>query len=135
MLENLHPKLVHFPIALILTAGVFDVLSLILKKESLHQAARYVFNLAAFFSVLAVISGLQEANHLQLNHPVLTSHRFYAIVLAVISILSVGVLFFLPKRFVRPVFFGMVLFCAILVIVVGHLGGQMVYEYGVGVAR
>lgn len=103
MLEHLHPKLVHFPIALFLSAGMLSVFYMFIKKESLYQAARYCFNLAALFSVVSLVSGLIEVDR------------------------------FMLKRFKRPAFFGMVLVCAVLVILTGHLGGQMVYDYGVGV--
>lgn len=135
MWEHLHPKLVHFPIALVIAAMMLDVLSRIVKKERLYQAARYVFNLAAFFSVFAVISGLIEADRVHLIHPVLTSHRLYALSFAILSCISCILLLFIPARFKRPVFSLTVFVCVILVLLAGNYGGQMVYEYGVGVVQ
>ena len=133
MLEHLHPKLVHFPIALVVAAMILDVVSYIVKKETLHLAARYVFYLAAFFSVLTVFSGLVEADKIHLNHPILSAHRSYAIALAASTCIFCVIFPFLPLRFKRPAFTFVVLVCVILVIMTGNYGGQMVYEYGIGV--
>ena len=75
----LHPKLVHFPIALFTSAMGLEVLSLCFKKESLHRTAVHIYILAALISPLVVLTGLQDAQHLHLNHPVLTIHRNFAL--------------------------------------------------------
>lgn len=133
MFEHLHPKLVHFPIALVITAMILDVMGSIVKKDALYHAARYVFSLAAFFSILSLFTGLAEADRLHLNHPVLFAHRSYAFVLTVFSVIFSVALFFIPERYKRPIFTIMLLICTVLVVATGHYGGQMVYGYGIGI--
>ena len=128
LLEHLHPKLVHFPIALFLSAWVLVVLSQLLKKEPMYKAAMYVYVMAAFSSALAVLSGLWEANRLNLHHPVLYAHRNYAIILLIVSWIGVVAM----RR--RPLFICFCWLTAVLVFVVGYFGGELVFHYGVGVS-
>lgn len=136
-LTLLHPRLVHFPIALMVTAWIFDLISLVFKKESVHKAAVYVYATAALVSVLSVISGLWEANRLHLHHPIVTAHRNFGLLLFIQS--WVGFILYLCLRRSYPaaakiVFSLMSAMSVILVLMVGFYGGKMVYEYGIGVA-
>lgn len=132
-LIHLHPQLVHFPIALIISAGMFDALSMVFKKESLHQAARGMFNLAALFAIASSITGWVEADRLNLHHPLLTSHRLDALLLTGLLSFSCLALIFIPQKMKRPFFSVILALAVILVVLTGHHGGQMVYGYGVGV--
>ncbi len=139
MLEQLfpiHPKLVHFPIALFMTAFALDSLSWIFRKEHLHNTAIVIYVFAALFTPLVVWTGLFEQQRLHLNHPVLNQHKLYAFGTMWISLASLPVLWFLKKFFSRNfriIFTLLLLSLAILVTVTGHFGGRMVYEYGAGV--
>ena len=125
--------LVHFPIALFIVAGMLDVFSWVTTQAISYQAARYIFNLAAFFSILSVGSGLWEAARIGLNHPILSAHRFYAIIVMLVSCIFCCITHFIPARFQRPAFSSVVLICVLLVIITGYFGGKLVFDYGVGV--
>lgn len=138
MIEELlpiHPKLVHFPIALFFTALGFEILSLVFRKDSFHKTAFYLFVTAVLASVIAVRSGLWEAARLHLNHPVLARHRTFGLWTMWVSVVSLPVLWVLkvfnPKIF-QFVFIIVLLGIAGLVTVTSHFGGDMVYEYGAG---
>ncbi|MEJ2194847.1 MAG: hypothetical protein P8X73_08325 [Ignavibacteriaceae bacterium] len=60
-LAELHPKVVHFPIALFLTFALFELLGTVLKKEYINKAAHLILFLGVIGSVLAVLSGKQAA--------------------------------------------------------------------------
>src|SRR5437016_820986 len=101
MLEPLlpiHPKLVHFPIALFITAFVLDILSRIVRKENLHEAAVVIFVTGAFLTPIVVWAGLWEQQRLHLDHPLLEQHKFYAFITMWLSSLSLPVLWFLKRR-------------------------------------
>lgn len=102
-LMPLHPKLVHFPIALFVTALGFEIFALLFRKERLHQTALYIFVVAAFMSVGVVFSGIWEQNRLHLNHPLLNHHRSMALWTMGFSLGALPVLWiskvFLPKYF------------------------------------
>lgn len=133
---HLHPMVIHFPIALFIVALGFEVLSLMLKKENLHQCALYLYVLAALITPLVVRTGIWEAEKLHLNHPLLDRHRLYALWTMWVSLASLPVLYFLKNKYIkcfRIVFLLFLISVASLVSIAADKGGRMVYEYGVGV--
>lgn len=131
----LHPKLIHFPIALFLSAMGLEVLSLVIKKESLHRTALHIYILAALTTPLAVLTGLQDAKHIHLNHPILTIHQNFAFLTMWGSLASLLIFWFIRKnaKVFRSVFLIFALLIVTFVSITGYNGGRMVYEYGVGV--
>ena len=134
---RLHPMIVHFPIGLFITALGFEAASLIARKESWHETARRIFAVAVISCGLAALTGLWEAWRIHLNHPVLNRHRFFALTTLAVSILG----WFISEQLLkkksnkaREVF--LIFLCLIVVgiILTSFFGGEMVYEYGVGVA-
>ncbi len=131
----LHPRVIHFPIALFVSAMGLELLSLILKKDSLHRTALDIYILATIITPFVVLTGLQEAEYLHLNHPVLTIHRNFGFLTMWTSLISLPVLGIVHKQIpqmFKGVFLFFLLIIAIFVTVTGHNGGRMVYEYGVG---
>ncbi len=134
----LHPKLVHFPIALFISALGFELVSLVLRKENFHKTAIYLFVVAALMSVVVVRSGIWEQARLNLNHPVLNEHRFYALWMMWLALAAIPILWILKKffsKYFRPVFLVILLAVVTLVVLTAHEGGEMVYEYAVGVEK
>lgn len=132
----LHPTLVHFPIALFIASLILDIVSLIFRKEHIHNAAVCVYILGVVFAPITAYAGLWEAARLKMNHPVLEAHRFYGLLIMYFSFMSV---FLIPisrkfsPKISRTVFFVLALAMTIFVVVAGYYGGRLVYEYGVGV--
>ncbi len=141
MLEALvpiHPKMVHFPIALFMAAFLFELLSFLFRKKEFHQTAFYLYVFAALISPLVVRTGIWEVERLQLNHPLLEKHRMVALWMMWGALMSLPVLWLVQKvsiKYFRIIFIVILLSVAGLVTYVGHLGGEMVYEYGAGIAQ
>ncbi|VAX35536.1 hypothetical protein MNBD_UNCLBAC01-2147 [hydrothermal vent metagenome] len=139
MLESLiplHPKLVHFPIALFVSALIFDLLSFITKKESLHKTALSMYVFAAFLTPVVIRTGIWEVERISLNHPILDKHKQFASYTMWLSLMSLPILWVVKKEFsklFRPIFFLLLLGVVSCVGITGHEGGTMVYEYGVGI--
>ena len=132
----LHPKMVHFPVALFMVALFFELLSLLFKKEAFHKIAVSIYVFAALVTPLVVYTGLWEADRLRLHHPVLTQHKTFALWTMWTALASLPLLWFLRKKSVRSsgVFFLFLLIgLAVFVTITSYYGGEMVYEYGVGV--
>ena len=132
----LHPKVIHFPIALFIGAMGMEVLNLIFKKDNLHRTAFHMYILATVITPFVVLTGLQEAEHLHLGHPILTIHRNFALLTMWVSLVSLPILWLAKKKsekILRIVFIFFLLMLVGFVSITGHNGGRMVYEYGVGV--
>lgn len=134
----LHPRVIHFPIALFIGAMGMEILSLIFRKERLHQTAFDMYILATAITPFVVLTGLQEAEHLHLSHPVLTIHKNFGLLTMWTSLISLPIFWIVNKqspKILRGVFLIFALVIVTLVTVTGHNGGRMVYEYGVGMEK
>ncbi|NOZ48098.1 MAG: DUF2231 domain-containing protein [Chlorobi bacterium] len=137
----LHPKLVHFPVALIIAALLFIVLAIFLKKkrELFIQLTFWNLALGALSAIVAVITGLIAENNLVHNnaiHTIMETHQLLGIiVLSITTLLLIWLGFRIKKMKINEVY----LFAAGLLIVASivgytaHLGGKMVYEEGAGI--
>lgn len=131
---HLHPIIVHFPIALFISALGLEALSLIFKKENLHRTAWHNYLLAVLTSVASVLSALIEGE--SLNHPVFYTHRALGYWTLAVGLLSSVPLFLIKKKSLwlfRMLFLVILIIVASLVSITGYYGGRLVYEYGVGV--
>src|SRR5688572_26086778 len=136
---ELHPAIVHFPIALLTVAALFAVISLFAKKEFFKEGAFWNLLLGVIGAIAAVITGLVEERTLVHNdaiHEILEKHEMNGIA---ILILSFGLL---TWCWVRKNKFGKTehrLWVSLLVLGTamifyqGYLGGRMVFEKGAGV--
>ena len=133
--QFLHPRVIHFPIALFIGATGMEMLSLILRKDNLHRTAFHMYIFATVITPFVVLTGLQEAEHLHLSHPILTIHRNFALLTMWGSLISLPILWLAKKKgekVLRIVFIVFLLMLVAFVSITGHNGGRMVYEYGVG---
>lgn len=138
MLYPIHPKLVHFPIALIISAMGMQVMGCLLRKDLLRNGAWLMFILGVLSVPVIIWSGLWEADRLHLNHPVLTAHKQFAFAAMGVSLGALPFLWIMRSKNMR---FFQIVFLVVLIIVssllglAAHQGGRMVYEYGVGVSQ
>ncbi len=138
LLIPLHPKLVHFPIALFFTALIFELLSRLFKKSNVSQAAVLIYCFGAFLTPLVVYSGLWEQVRLHLNHPLLTQHKTWALITMWIAWGSLVLIWWINKyksKYFRNFFFIILIIVNVTVTLTGYYGGKMVYEYGVGIVQ
>ena len=135
-LQPVHPKVVHFPVALFITAVGLEAFSWATRKHFFHQCAVCLYVVAALMTPLIVRTGLWEAERLRLSHPLLDQHQKYALWTMWVSLMSLPVLWFLFQKYpkaLRGVFAACLIAVAVVVTFTGDNGGKMVYEYGVGV--
>ena len=134
----IHPKLVHFPIALMFCAAGMQALGLVFRKETWRAAAWTMSAMAAVAMPIVALSGLWEADRLHLHHPVLEEHKQWAFAALWSSLASAAVLWFLRSRnnkVFQLLFLAAALGISFLLFSAAREGGEMVYEYGVGVSR
>lgn len=133
-LQEIHPAMVHFPIALLPTALAADALGRLTGSEVLLETGRRLMPVAAVSAALAGVAGLvaQESSNVpEEAHDVLVSHRN-------LNLGLIGLAALLAKRRVgeRRPSLGYLLagFAGVAAMTYSaYLGGHMVYEHGVGV--
>ncbi len=137
-MESVHPLVVHFPVALLLTALFLDAIALIFKRPSLHRVALWNLGLGTLGAAVAVWTGLQAAEiakHSFESHQVMELHRKLGIATLVMA--SVLLIYRLLRRDNLSVK-GRVAALLVMAAIAGtlsfgaHLGGRLVYEFGLG---
>ena len=140
MLDHpLHPMIVHFPIALLITSVLFDAASHIFKRESLRDGALWLLVLGLIGGIAAAIAGdwaEEAAEKAGIAESLIKTHES----LAFVTLGIFGVLF-LWRIFMRNQFSGQLLAIYLLVATIGvgtlsatgYYGGDLVYKHGAGV--
>lgn len=137
---NIHPMLVHFPIAFLLAFFAVDAVAVLAKKPSWREVASwflYLGTVAAAFTVLAGFIAADTVPHGDNVHAIMERHEHFGI-----SVLSLATVLSLWRMKTGAALHGIAngLFlstAAILCLLLGlgaDLGGLMVYKYGVAVA-
>ena len=137
-LYPIQPKLVHFPIALMISAMGMQGLGMLLNKDALCRAAWVMFVLAVFSIPIVILSGLWEAQRLNLHHPILETHKKFAFTAMWVALVGLPLLWFIRTRAIKIfqiVFLVLLIVLSALLALAAHQGGRMVYEYGVGISR
>ncbi len=136
VLYPIHPKLVHFPVALTISAMGIQVLGIVFKKDGWCKAAWLMFVLAVIAMPIVIFAGLFEAARLNLHHPVLNAHKTFAF--WTVGVAFTGLMFLWlnhESRFFRAIFLILLFVVSCLLTMTAYEGGRMVYEYGVGVSQ
>lgn len=136
-----HPLLVHFPIALLIAALLFDAVGWLWRRPSFTEAALGVQVLGVLGALAAVLSGNQAeeaVEHLPGIHDVLELHESLgqAVFWAALAVLLLrGFLLWRGWRGpgVKALMVLLSLGLAILVGMAGYQGGRLVYDFGAGV--
>ena len=136
----LHPILVHFPIALLFTSVLFDVIANWRKNDSFREGAFWLLILGLAGGVAATIAGSwaeEAAEKAGIAESLLETHETLAFVtLGIFGVLLLGRVFlknqFTSKTF--PPYFLIALVGLGTLSATGYFGGDLVYEHGAGVA-
>lgn len=138
-MENLHPAIVHFPIALLFLAGLFGLISIFWKREFWKDIAVKCLFIGTIFAPIAVLTGLQEEQSLKHNeaiHEILVKHKANGLIILSLSLILSLWYWFRRKNIGNKeysVWAVMLFLGSILVIYQRSLGGEMVYGHGAGV--
>jgi len=137
-MESLHPLVVHFPIALLLSALLLDGLALALKRTPLHRVALWNLALGTLGAGAAVLTGLQAedvAKHSFEIWQVIQLHKRLGITTLILGIMVTSWRLWKRDRLsrrARTLTLAAMLAMASTLGVGAYLGGRMVYEFGVG---
>jgi uncharacterized membrane protein len=133
-LQQMHPALVHFPIALLPMAVAADLLGHFTGSRSLHSFGQKSIVLAAAGAAAAVVSGLiagEEVNVEGDARDMLMTHRNLNVVATIVA--SCMAVVRSRRQTPGAVYLGVGVAGAGLVGYTAYLGGKLVYESGAGV--
>ncbi len=133
-LQEVHPALVHFPIALLPLTVAADLAGSITGDDRLSRLGRWGMVASAASAALAGVAGLIAQEEVNVEGPsmdTLITHRNLNLgVLALTTALAVRRQ---SERRAGPAYLAAAAAAVGALLYSGYLGGKVVYEYGVGV--
>ena len=137
-LQNIHPMVVHFPIAFLIGAALFYVLALVTKSEKLAVTAFMLLILGTISAAAAVGTGLYAEDGVMVSKSV-RAHLLETHEKLMLTTLGMGVVLavwaFLGRPFPKKgrLFFILLFLVSLGVMSVGaDYGARMVYDYNAG---
>jgi len=138
-MDNIHPLLVHFPIAFLSTFFILDLIATLAKKPNWRHVASWFLYFGTVAAAFTVITGLIAADsvvHGQDVHGIMENHETIGI-----SVLSLAIALSAWRVKSRGLIHGgansffLILSALLFVLIMlgADLGGFMVYKYGVAV--
>ena len=143
---NIHPLLVHFPLALLIAAAAVDIMSLTFRRNKpLRESATLLYVLGTMAAAATYVTGRAAAQAIWLPgmaEPVLGEHWDWALrTVWFFTIVTVLRLVFLrpSRRDPGPTIVAAFALAGLmgigLLIETGDRGGRLVYQHGVGTTR
>lgn len=140
-MHPIHPMIVHFPIALLSAAVLFDLLALRWRSEEFRIVGFYTLLLGLAGALVSVISGhmAEEAvEHSGVPEQVLEIHEklgfaAFWIFAGLFGLRAAEWMEWIGEWRMITIAVGMV--GVVVLFVASYYGGSLVYEYGVGVNR
>ncbi|MBL4664488.1 DUF2231 domain-containing protein [Nitrospina gracilis] len=142
LIPNLHPIFVHFTVGLLSTSAGLFVVGYVAKEkkwaENFLTVARWNLWLGAAITIITVGTGLYEyytVQHDEPSHSAMTDHRNWALATAgffwILTLWSVRN--YRWKHPLKKSFITSIIVASMLLMLTGWKGGELVYQYGLGV--
>ena len=139
-MQNIHPYFVHFPIAILSVGLLWDLLGILLNKESFKNAGWWAQVFGVIAIIITVTTGLIAANavaHSEAAHEIMETHETIGLIVAGVFILLLIWRSFLKtslplKKFYQTIYLAIGILAVVTMLYGAHLGGKLVYEFGVG---
>lgn len=135
-MENIHPITVHFPIALLTAALLMETLALLLRRPEWSRVSLWCLGLGGLGAAASVLTGRQAmvmAKHSFEIHQIMTLHERIGYVVLAGSALLLGWRFLArSSRGWQWAGWGLLAALCGTIAYSAHLGGRLVYEFGVG---
>lgn len=129
LIGKLHPFVIHFPIALIVAAGIAELFSLTQRHTGMTSAVTFCLLIGSASAVMAAISGwvfaMEQGYAIGMDTEIHNLHRWLGVACALICpvLLAIDLLSIKDRRFFR--------YCLLvgiaLVLATGHFGGMLIY--------
>jgi len=137
-LQNIHPLIVHFPIAFLLGSALFYVAAWIFRRDSLSNTAFSMLMVGAISMAVAVGTGLYAEDGVMISRSVrenlLTKHKDLMLIASGLSwgltLWAIAARSFPSKG--RVLFFLILLGLSGVLFYGADYGGRLVYDYNAG---
>jgi uncharacterized membrane protein len=135
-ISHLHPMTVHFPIALILTGLIFDIISFFRKDDLFYpKVGLYLIVLGSIGALLGYLTGeffteelKGRAGELKELHELFAKTSMF--ILLAVSACRICIIYKpLNIKNIRLIIFSVEFIGAALLGIAGYLGGSLVYNY------
>jgi uncharacterized membrane protein len=138
ILGDLHPRLVQFPLVLLLTGLVFDLAGLIARSPRCHFAAKAISTAGTLFLLVAFICGIYAeiwAGRAGIPQEQIEWHELMANIASWGFVVLMAWRMFLNEntRKSLAVYTMIGLAWYVLLVITGYFGGKLVFEYGAAV--
>ena len=140
---NFHPLVIHFPIVLVLTAAVVDMVDVAFERSAwLKAATTTLYVTGALSLIVAYVTGLQASGTVLIPgmaYPVITEHRQWALVTMTYCIVVAALRLVVLRgekgrsRRRRRALLAIGLVSVVLVQQTAERGARLVYQYGTGI--
>ena len=133
-LEQVHPSLVHLPIALLPLAVGADLLGSVTGKESIRAFGRTATAAAAAGAAVSAVTGLVAGEEVNVEGPSRDNLMTHRNLNAIATIITSGMAVWRARhKEPNAAYFGAGVIGMGVLAYTAYLGGQLVYEAGVGV--
>lgn len=137
---QLHPMIVHFPVALLVSGVVFEFYGTLQKEETALAAGRFNIRLglacalfAGGIGLAALLSGLDMKESAK---PFVGYHLTAAVVTFILFGAAVGIARWRGSRTgTRTVYLTLILLGLFAVLSTGYFGGELVHRFGVAATQ
>ncbi len=136
---NVHPMLVHFPLALLPVALAVALLTLWRRHAFLDQMAQSLVYVGTLGAIVALATGYLATwsmGHEAPGHDLIHIHRNWMVATTILAVALSGFLFFTsrrPRTFTAAGIIGLA--CVVVTLILGaDRGALLVFGYGVGTA-
>ncbi len=140
-LAELHPKVVHFPIALLITFVLLELIGTLLNKDFYAKTAHLILFLGVIGSIFAVLTGNQAFIAYEYWNPaseaLFNNHQTFAnlTIWYFTGLLVLRTYLVVKKKYfktIKYVFLILTLLGGFLVYQTSEYGGELVKKYGIG---
>ncbi len=142
-LAELHPKIIHFPIAILVLYSFMEITGILIKNIFLQKTAHLLLAIGVLTAVGAVLTGNQAAEVAKNNTGLLDvkslveNHETYATITLwyFFAVLIFRTYLSIKKKFsgiLKYLFIPIVIIGCYLIYETGEYGGELVYKYGIG---
>lgn len=132
-LGRLHPFLVHFPVALILTALAAEAVAVARRDERAGDAARVMITAGAWLSMVAAVAGFARAGAFVVEPQLQTTfvvHRIAGVATPVLAFLAAGLVAGVRRSgqiWELFLYRAVLVLAAVAATIAGHHGGELVH--------